>query len=152
PSPNLPNIQSIRLYPSLCLFEATDISVGRGTDFPFQVIGFPDPRFGSFIFVPHSIPGKSLHPLHEGDTCYGIDLRWDTLHTRFTLKFVLDYYHLSNWGKKFFKNSKFFDQLAGTSLLRSQILDGLNEDQIRESWQPQLQEFMLKRKPYLLYP
>jgi uncharacterized protein YbbC (DUF1343 family) len=152
PSPNLPNIQSIRLYPSLCLFEATDISVGRGTDFPFQVIGFPDPKFGSFIFVPHSIPGKSLHPLHEGDTCYGIDLRWDTLHTRFTLKFVLDYYHLSNWGEKFFKNSKFFDKLAGTSLLRSQILDGLNEDQIRESWQPQLQEFMLKRKPYLLYP
>ena len=152
PSPNLPNTQSIRLYPSLCLFEATDISVGRGTDFPFQVIGFPAPIFGNFTFVPQAIPGKSIHPLHKGDTCYGIDLRRDSLHTRFTLKFILDFYHLSNWGEKFFKRPDFFDKLAGSSLLRSQILDGLDENQIRESWQPQLQEFMLKRKPYLLYP
>jgi len=92
PSPNLPNYLSIRLYPSLCFFEATSVSVGRGTDFPFQVLGYPDRNFGEFSFTPISIEGMEMNPLHKGITCYGLDLRGMNEAPRFTLSFFLDWY------------------------------------------------------------
>jgi uncharacterized protein YbbC (DUF1343 family) len=151
PSPNLPNYLPIRLYPSLCFFEATDFSVGRGTKFPFQVIGYPDKRFGRFKFVPRDMPGMQMNPIHEGQTCYGLDLRKVPDTTRFTLEFVLYFYYLSGWGDKFFKNPRWFDLLAGTDQLRKQILAGWDEKQIRQSWKLQLDQFKEKRMKYLLY-
>ena len=89
PSPNLPNYLSVRLYPSLCFFEATEVSVGRGTEFPFQVLAYPDPIFGDSLFVPKDIKGMQIDPIQEGKLCYGIDFRGDNPDTiRFTLKYV----------------------------------------------------------------
>ncbi len=151
PSPNLPNYTSIRLYPSLCFFEATDFSVGRGTEFPFQVIGYPDKSFGSFTFVPHDIPGMQMNPIHEGETCYGVDLR-DTPDTvRFTLKYVLDFYNKSKGKFEFFTRPHWFDLLAGTDQLRLQIKAGWSEEQIRNSWKNDLDEYKNIRLKYLLY-
>ncbi len=86
PSPNLPNYTSVRLYPSLCFFEATSVSIGRGTEFPFQVIGGPDSTLGKFQFTPISIPGVSDHPLNEGKVCYGVDLRSLTTYSQIHFK------------------------------------------------------------------
>lgn len=152
PSPNLPNYRSQRLYPSLCLFEGTSVSVGRGTDFPFQVAGYPDSTFGRFTFVPESRPGFAASPLHQDRLCYGIDLRTDTLHPYFTLKFVLDFYQINGNSRPFFTNPAFFDKLAGTPLLRQQILQGLGEDTIRLSWETGLGKFSQIRAKYLIYP
>ncbi len=151
PSPNLPNYLSIRLYPSLCFFEATDFSVGRGTEFPFQVIGYPDKRFGDFSFVPHDIPGMQMNPIHKGDTCYGMDLRHMPDTIRFTLRFVLYFYYLSGWGKKFFTRPHWFDLLAGTDKLRKEILMGWSAKEIEKSWQPQLEKYKQMRLKYLMY-
>ncbi len=152
PSPNLPNYLSIRLYPSLCFFEATDFSVGRGTQFPFQVVGYPDPKFGKFHFIPHDIPGMQMNPIHEGEVCYGIDLRKTPDTVRFTLKYVLNFYHISGWGEKFFKRPHWFDLLAGTDQLRKQILAGWSEKQIRQSWKKDLEKYKKLSSRYLLYP
>lgn len=152
PSPNLPNLQSIRLYPSLCFFEATQISVGRGTDWPFQVIGAPDPSYGKFTFVPRSIPGAAAKPLHEGKTCYGMDLRNDSLHKRFTLYFLLEFYRRSPHPEQFITSPEFFDKLAGSSSLRKQLLAGWSETEIRKTWEPGLQNFLNLRERYLIYP
>ena len=122
PSPNLPNDLSIRLYPSLCFFEGTDISVGRGTYFPFQVYGAPDEKYGDFTFTPVSINGMSKNPPHENQTCYGRDLREESLDHRFTLRYLLEMYNKSGKGTAFFNN--FFDRLAGTDKLRKDILAG----------------------------
>ncbi len=151
PSPNLPNYLSIRLYPSLCFFEATDFSVGRGTQFPFQVIGYPDALFGKFSFVPRDIPGMQMNPIHEGERCYGMDLRHvhDTI--KFTLDFLLYFYYLSGWKNKFFTRPRWFDLLAGTDKLRIQILAGWDERRIRESWQADLDAYKRKVIKYLLY-
>src|SRR5690606_7137757 len=98
PSPSLPNYLSIRLYPSLCLFEGTDISVGRGTDFPFQVIGYPDPVFGDFAFIPGSRTGMSAHVEQQGKKCYGVDLRnIDPRDFTFTLQYFVDFYQKSTF-------------------------------------------------------
>ncbi len=151
PSPNLPNYTSQRLYPSLCLFEATTISVGRGTDNPFQVAGYPDSAFGRFTFTPESRPGFAATPLHQGKQCYGIDLRSDTLHRFFTLKFILDFYQINGNSRPFFTNPAFFDKLAGTPLLRQQILQGLSEETIRHSWKKGLEDFAVIRSKYMIY-
>lgn len=150
PSPSLPNYLSVRLFPSLCLFEATDCSIGRGTDFPFQVIGYSDPSFGDFTFTPESKVGMSAHVEQQGNLCYGIDLRTlepDSI--RFTLKYVLDFY--SKAPDKFFARLEFFDKLAGTDKLRKQIVEGWTEEQIRDSWKEELAEYKTMRKKYLLY-
>ncbi len=151
PSPNLPDYLSIRLYPSLCFFEATDFSIGRGTEFPFKVIGYPDPKFGKFTFVPRDIPGMQMNPIHEGEVCYGVDLRQVPDTIRFTLDFLLYFYYLSGWGEKFFSRPRWFDLLAGTDQLRKQILAGWDEKQIRLSWKPQLDAYKEMRMKYLLY-
>lgn len=152
PSPNLPNDISIRLYPSLCFFEATDISIGRGTYFPFQVIGYPNPDFGNFKFTPVDIPGMQLNPVQEGKTCYGIDLRNEKIENKFTLKYIINSYKKFKNKDVFFTRSSWFNYLAGNSSLQKQIIQGLNENEIKKTWEPKLNEYKKMRKKYLLYP
>jgi uncharacterized protein YbbC (DUF1343 family) len=152
PSPNLPNNTAIRLYPSLCFFEGTGISVGRGTTFPFQVLGGPAKKYGSFTFTPQPIRGMDTNPLHKGRVCFGIDLRDYAFEGGLTLRFVLDFYKKSGFNKKeFFSRPNWFDLLAGTDALRLQIINGLSEDDIRDSWKNELDEYRLMRNKYLLY-
>lgn len=153
PSPSLPNYTSVRLYMSLCLFEGTNVSVGRGTDWPFQVIGYPDPVFGKFTFIPGVRPGMAAHVEQQNELCYGLDLRGvDAASEKFTLKYLLDFYKKSKLGDKFFARPDFFDKLAGTDKLREQIIAGMNEKQIRDSWKDELTAYKIMRKKYLIYP
>ncbi len=149
PSPNLPNDVSVRLYPSLCLFEGTIMSVGRGTDFPFQVAGYPDSLAGSFAFTPHDVPGAS-NPKFANKVCFGRDYRNLDPPPHFTLSFLLDFYNRLGKKYKFFNN--YFDDLAGTGELKNQIKAGFNEDEIRVTWYEGLRKFKEIRKKYLLYP
>lgn len=153
PSPNLPNDQAIRLYPSLCFFEATNISVGRGTYFPFQVIGHPDKKYGDFSFTPVSLPGFDTNPLQKDKACYGIDLREYPFEGGLTLRFFLEFYEKAGKDQAFFfTRPSWFDLLAGTKQLRFQIVKGMTEEEIRASWQPALDQYKKLRKKYLLYP
>ncbi|GET30073.1 exo-beta-N-acetylmuramidase NamZ domain-containing protein [Prolixibacter sp. SD074] len=152
PSPNLPNDLSIRLYPSLCFFESTSVSVGRGTYFPFQVVGYPDPRFGSFSFTPESIEGMARSPLHLGEKCYGMDFRELKNTPRFTLKYFLDWYHRFPNEKNFLTRGRWFNLLMGTDAVIKQIREGKTEQEIRASWKPELDAYRQIRKKYLLYP
>jgi len=147
PSPNLPNQQSIKLYPSLCLFEGTVISVGRGTDFPFQVLGGVDSTYGNFTFTPQSNAGNKA-PLNKNTKCFGLDFR-NEVNTIFTLKFLIEFYQKCIDKPKFF--NKYFDTLAGTDSLRKQIIEGLTEQQIKTTWQANLEKYKILRKKYLLY-
>lgn len=151
PSPNLPNAQSIQLYASLCPFEATQVSVGRGTVFPFQVLGAPDKKYGSFTFTPKSLPGFDKNPIHKGVLCYGKDLRNVTDVNGFTLRYFLDFYQLSGEREAFFSRARWFDLLMGTDSVRLAILKGESEQEIRNSWQKELQTYQSIRKKYLLY-
>jgi len=155
PSPNLPTWQSVYLYPSLCLFEGTIISVGRGTETPFQVIGHPHFVIGSYLFKPQSIPGVSEHPPYEGQVCLGTHL------TGYAENFLRNEHHFTLWYlismHEFFKDSTefftpYFDKLAGTDQLRMDILKGIPELEIRKSWENDLARFRQIRKKYLLYP
>jgi uncharacterized protein YbbC (DUF1343 family) len=155
PSPNLPNKYAVYLYPSLCLFEGTIVSVGRGTEYPFQVIGHPDFKAGSFVFTPKSIPGLATKPQYEGVLCYGQNLTsyaesMKKLPKQLHLSWLSEYYRFLKSKDSFFNN--YFEKLAGTAKLRQQIEEGWSEDQIRETWQPGLKEFKQIRKKYLLYP
>ena len=152
PSPNLPNMKAVALYPHLCLFEGTDVSVGRGTNKPFQIIGKPNSHVGNYYFTPISIPGVSDNPPHLGKECQGIDLSNTRLQCGYwslSLEFLLDFYQHSDNKSTFFK--AYFDKLAGTDQLRKQIIAGWTEEQIRESWKEDLQKFKLIREKYLLY-
>jgi uncharacterized protein YbbC (DUF1343 family) len=150
PSPNLPNDQAVRLYPSICLFEGTAISLGRGTQMPFLVLGSPELKDMPFTFTPVPIKGMSLEPPLKNKLCYGMDLREVKVARKVDLKYVLMFYNRYPDKEKFF--TKYFDTLAGTTELKQQIKDGLTEEQIRTSWQPGLAEFKAKRSKYLLYP
>ncbi len=156
PSPNLTNMNAIRLYPSLCLFEGTHVSLGRGTDFPFEVYGYPQFPDRKFSFTPKEIPGVAAHPPYEDTLCYGEDLRLpkDSSYlentSSFTLKWLLNAYRNYPDKDRFFNS--FFNKLAGNSELQEQIKRGLSEDEIRKSWQSELTAYKLKRKKYLLYP
>ncbi|MGJ1197060.1 exo-beta-N-acetylmuramidase NamZ family protein [Sphingobacterium spiritivorum] len=153
PSPSLPNHLSVRLYTSLCLFEGTDISVGRGTDWPFQVVGYTDPVYGQFTFTPSERAGMVKHVEGKGTTNYGIDLRnLNPDEQKFTLKYILHFYDKMPDKSKFFVRAEFFDKLAGTDELRKQILAGKSEQQIRDSWKQELSDYKKMRKQYLLYP
>ena len=152
PSPNLPNYLSVRLYPSLCFFEGTEVSVGRGSDFPFQMIGYPDSIFGDFVFVPESRPGAT-RPLHDGRLCYGLDLRSEDADThRFTLRYLLDFYERSGRSADFISRRGFFNLLAGSDRLAQQIEAGWTEAAIRADWQEDLRNYLRMRMLYLLYP
>lgn len=154
PSPSLPNYLSVRLYPSLCLFEGTDINVGRGTDYPFQIIGYPDTVFGTFAYTPGSKEGMSKHVENQGKECYGVDLREvNPDSAKFTLKYVLDFYNKSKQipDFEFFARPGFFNKLAGNADLQEQIRAGMTEEQIRASWKEELDGYKAMRKKYLLY-
>ena len=162
PSPNLNTQQSILLYPSLCLFEGTIISQGRGTYFPFQVLGSPKLKGKyKFSFTPVSIPGMSETPLHQNEVCYGLDLRkYNTDNFlksgRINLQWLIDIYSAYPEKDKFFdykqnKQMNNFDRLAGTESLKQQIIAGKTEEEIRSSWEPSLSRYKLMRKKYLLY-
>jgi len=150
PSPNLPNYQSVRWYPSLCLFEGTVMSIGRGTLNPFQKIGYPDSKFGAFQFTPHSIEGMSIHPKHQDRLCYGIDLSTAEPPKSVDLSLLLEFYLKSGLEEEFFSGS--FNRLAGSDRLKEQILNGMTMDEIRDTWQDELGKYREARKEYLLYP
>ncbi len=162
PSPNLNTQQSILLYPSLCLFEGTYISQGMGTMMPFTVLGGPELKgVYSFSFTPASIPGKSETPLHQDQTCYGLDLRKfnaDSLRKtgKLNLKWMIELYNAYPFKEKFFdtklsKQMGSIDKLAGTTKFKEQIIAGQSENEIRKSWEPGLSQYKIMRKKYLLY-
>ena len=147
PSPNLPNMQSIFLYPSICLFEGTPISLGRGTDLPFQVLGHPKIK-SDFFFVPQPTEGAK-EPLLKGDTCYGVDLSAIEVKKELDLSYLIKFYNEYPEKDQFFK--KFFNTLAGNSILQEQIKTGKSIQEIKETWQEGLNDFKAYRKNYLLY-
>lgn len=153
PSPNLPNQRAVELYPSLCLFEGTKVSVGRGTDFPFQCFGHPDfEESYAFYFTPQSNPISAPNPKNQGLKCYGMDLRKtnDEKVNKLDLTYLIEAYTISREKESFFND--YFKKLAGNLLLEEQIRDGLKTDEIYQSWQKDLSIFKLIRKEYLLYP
>ena len=152
PSPNLPNDRAVRLYPSLCFFEATSVSIGRGTQFPFQVLGYPDQRLGDFEFTPKSIEGVAINPKQEGKNCYGIDLRKLEAAPHFTLSYFLDFYHQFKNEKDFLTRERWFNMLAGTDQLLKDIRSGKDEEEIEAGWQDDLKKYQSIREKYLLYP
>lgn len=163
PSPNLNTQQSILLYPSLCLFEGTIISQGRGTRMPFTVLGSPALKgIYQFSFTPVSIPGMSETPLHQDQACYGLDLRQYDLTAlrrdgRINIKWMIEMYKAYPIKDKFFDMSQSkqmgsIDKLAGTTLFKQQIITGKTEAEIRKTWEPQLSAYKAMRKKYLLYP
>lgn len=151
PSPNMPNQQAIRLYPSLGIFEGTNVSVGRGTLFPFQVVGSPYITDTSFSFTPVSIEGMSKTPMHMNQKCYGYDLRNAAWKKSIDLSYVIRMYELTTNKDAYFGVNNFFDKLAGTTSLKKQLIAKMPEEQIRQSWQKDLIAYKAKRKKYLLY-
>lgn len=157
PSPNLPNDQAIALYPSLCPFEGTSVSVGRGTDFPFQIIGSPTTKNLKFRFMPHSMKGSDKHPLHQDAYCYGLNLSSEkNIPKGFSLQYVIQFYNYfqnltRHAEKEFFTRPHWFDLLMGTNQVRLDILKNKTEEQIRSAWQKKLNQYKEIRKKYLLY-
>lgn len=157
PSPNLPNDQAIALYPSLCPFEGTSVSVGRGTDFPFQIIGSPTTKNLKFRFMPHSMKGSDKHPLHQDTYCYGLNLSSEkNIPKGFSLQYVIQFYNYfqnltKHAEKDFFTQPHWFDLLMGTNQVRLDILKNKTEEQIRSAWQKKLNQYKEIRKKYLLY-
>lgn len=154
PSPNLKTINAILLYPSLCFFEGTTVSVGRGTDFPFEIYGHP--KFpGKFSFIPREME-SAINPPWKDSICYGIDLRTKTTESIFSEKSIRLSYLLNAFSllknSSFFLANNFMDKLAGSNELRLQILSGMSEDEIRKTWLEDLKEFKKTRKKYLIYP
>lgn len=157
PSPNLPNDQAIALYPSLCPFEGTSISVGRGTDSPFQIIGSPTTKNLKFRFMPHPMKGSDKHPLHQDTYCYGLNLSSEkNIAKGFSLQYVIQFYNYfqnltKHAEKEFFTRPHWFDLLMGTNQVRLDILKNKTEEQIRSAWQKKLNQYKEIRKKYLLY-
>ncbi len=153
PSPNLPNWQSVYLYPSLCLFEGTIMSVGRGTDFPFQVYGHPKFMIGSFVFKPESKPGAS-NPKYKGMNCYGANLTGYAENYRrndpgIDLLFLKGSYDIMKEYAEYFNG--YFNKLAGNSNLKLQIKQGKSIKEIKNSWKSDIKQFMNIRSKYLIY-
>lgn len=155
PSPNLPTDKAIALYPSLCFFEGTNVSIGRGTEKPFEIYGSPDlPQELPYRFTPRIIKGKSENPPHKDKVCYGVDLStrsYDSIRNekRLNLSYLISAYNASSDKTKFFND--FLEKLTGTATLRQQIVSGLSEEEIRQSWQADLEQFLILRKKYMLY-
>lgn len=153
PSPNLPDMESVYLYPSLCLFEGTMVSVGRGTDLPFSIIGYPGYKGGNYRFTPESREGASLNPTYKGMECSGYNLRDEVpdivTNPGIRLKWLILMYNSYPEKTEFF--TSFFNKLAGSGLLRQQIEAGMSEDEIKATWQDDLIQFEKIRHKYLLY-
>ncbi|GEK09354.1 DUF1343 domain-containing protein [Pseudoalteromonas sp. McH1-7] len=152
PSPNLPNQRAIYLYPSLCFFEATPVSVGRGTDFPFQVFGHSNPKLGKFNFTPKPVIGAASNPKLNGVIAYGEDLRDSSVRGFDLTWFIAAYQQFSHEGVEFFQSPSFMDKLAGTDKVRKAMEAGLTASEIRTLWQQDVQRFIKLREQYLLYP
>ena len=155
PSPNLPNMKSIYLYPSTCLFEGTVMSLGRGTDKPFQIYGHPQMKEQPYSFTPRSKPGAT-NPPQKDKLCYGKDLSAlddeTIIREGLNLEYVIDAYrNLTKNGKQFYLKSNFFDLLMGTTRVRQMIAEGKSADEIKATWQADVELFKVQRKPYLLY-
>lgn len=158
PSPNLPNDRSIALYASLCLFEATSVSVGRGTYFPFQVIGsplLPKDKY-PFSFTPKALDGFDKNPLHKNVVCHGLDLRKTDISglNGFSLKYVIEMYRefkKINKSESFLTRPKWFDLLMGTNQVRLDMLKGKSEEEIRSVWNEDLKKYREMREKYILY-
>lgn len=152
PSPNLRSPAAIRMYPTLCYLEATTWSVGRGTDRPFEQIGYPDRRMGVHSFTPESMQGAS-DPKHKGRKCHGPLLMPERFDLGINLEVIIDAYEQSRkYGVKFIDRPATFNLLAGNGRLREQIEAGWSARRIRESWQEELRDFRALRRKYLLYP
>lgn len=152
PSPNLPNMRSIYLYPSICYFEATPVSLGRGTDWPFQVYGHPNMIGYTFSFTPRSVPGAKNPPLLN-KKCYGVDLTHlsdeEIWAKGIDLEYVIDAYRNLNLGDHFFR--PFFEKLIGVDYVRKMIKEGKSADEIKAMWRDDVEKFREQRRPYLLY-
>ncbi len=155
PSPNLRNAHAVALYPSLCLFEGTHVSVGRGTDWPFEVIGTPYATRIETNATCTVADGQKVSPIvftpKGGKVCHGLDLRQVQVPSRFDLSYLIAMYRISR-KSLFFQKSNFFEKLAGTGELRKQMAEGLSEEEIRATWQPALEHFKTLRSRYLIYP
>lgn len=152
PSPNLCSDQAIAWYPSLCLFEATIMSVGRGTDFPFETVGYPQRNFGMFSFIPRPKQGAS-NPLHKGKKCYGIDYRQKQASQGFSLAPIIHFNRIAAAnGMRLINRKRTFELLIGNRRTAKQLARGLSEAEIRKTWEPSLRSYKELRKSYLLYP
>ena len=158
PSPNLQTVEAVYLYPSLCLFEGTNVSVGRGTDHPFEMYGAPGMRAGDYRFTPHAIPGVSENPPFKDVECAGFLLSeiasyefYKLVPGELDLSYLMTAYQNCPDKASFFLKNNFFDKLAGTAQLRKQIVEGATDEEIRASWQPGLDAFKAVRAKYLLY-
>lgn len=152
PSPNLPNMKSVYLYPSTCYFEATPVSLGRGTSKPFQVYGHPNMKGYSFSFTPTSMPGAK-NPPQLNKTCFGVDLS-DTpdeviFEKGLDLSYIIDAYNNLNMGNHFFR--PFFEKLIGVDYVRKMIINGKSAEEIKDMWTEDVETFKNERRPYLLY-
>ncbi len=152
PSPNLPNMKSIYLYPSTCLFEGTVMSLGRGTDKPFQIYGHPQMKDQPYSFTPQSKPGAT-NPPQKDKLCYGKDLSTleddAIIQEGLNLDYIIDAYQNLKMGDKFFTN--FFEKLIGVDYVRQMIRQGKSAEEIKARWKPDVEKFKVERKPYLLY-
>ena len=152
PSPNLPNMKSIYLYPSICLFEGTPVSLGRGTALPFQVYGHPQMKGYDYSFTPRSVSGAKNPPLLN-QRCYGVNLstqsETEIREKGLDLSYVIDAYRNLKMGDRFFK--PFFNLLIGNDTVRQMIQAGKSAEEIKASWQTEVEQFKKQRKPYLLY-
>jgi len=154
PSPNLTTMSAVYLYPSLGLFEGTEVSVGRGTDKPFEIIGYPGFKNGTYKFTPVTIPNMAKNPPYENKECTGVNVKhFGDVYIKNTkaiyLYWLKGLYSDYPNKEKFF--TSFFDQLAGTSTLRTQIKNNIGEDAIRLGWADDLKKYKATRKRYLLY-
>ncbi len=152
PSPNLRTMHAIYLYPSTCYFEATPVSLGRGTDYPFEIYGHPDMKICSFSFTPQSVDGAK-NPPQLGKVCYGRDLRSlddeQVIAAGVNLEYLIDAYNMLGIGDKFF--TSFFEKLIGRGDIRQMIMDGKSAAEIKATWADDVAKFKQQRKPYLLY-
>lgn len=152
PSPNLPNMRAVYLYPSTCYFEATPVSLGRGTEWPFQVYGHPNMKGYDFSFIPRSIPGAK-NPPQLNKRCYGADLTdltdEEIWAKGINLEYVIDAYRNLNMGDQFFRS--FFEKLIGVDYVRRMIEEGKSADEIKAMWRGDVAKFREQRRPYLLY-
>lgn len=153
PSPNLPNDRSIELYPSLCIFEATIMSVGRGTDLPFTSVAYPHRSFGKYVYTPQPRKGADLNPRHKGRKCYGLDLRDYSLRRgQIDLRLLVEYYAIArSQGLELVNQTQMFSLLMGTKRILPMLRKGMTAEEIRATWLPQLEEYKVLRRKYLLY-
>jgi len=152
PSPNLPNMTAIYLYPSICYFEATPVSLGRGTNLPFQIYGHPNMIGYNYSFTPRSMP-SAINPPQKDRLCYGVNLTALTdeeiLKKGIDLTYLIDVYRNMNMDDHFFRS--FFEKLIGVDYVRKMILEGKSADEIKAMWAGDVEKFKVQRKPYLIY-